>query len=352
MIDELIVLITTVSLSVLFFWAFRVLPGERWQFFASCPVKKNEDGTWKGVNYTFYGFFSATGYCLAVLFYVFMMSSIGIGLFEIFMVTALVLGICMPSSSWIARIVEKKKHTLTIGGASFLGIITAPWIIVSLNAAYSFFGFNFNFQVWPALAALGTSYCLGESVGRLACISFGCCYGKPVSELGGFLSFILNKMSFVFEGKTKKISYASGLAGQRVVPIQAFSAIILASAFIIGMYLFLKGHFKASLLISLGVSQIWRAFSETLRADYRGEGKISAYQMMAVFSVLYILFLMFSGFLGHEKPIMNSLLGIKMIWNPMVLLFAQAVWLISFVYSGRSSVTTVSLDYRIVEGNI
>lgn len=352
MLDEIIILITVVSVSALFYWAFRTLPGERWQFFASYPTEKNIDGSWKGVNFTFYGFFSATGYSLASLFYIFMMSSVGVSPNDILILTSVVLGVCMPSSGWIARLVEKKKHTLTIGGASFLGIISAPWIIALLNLASHEFGFSFNVPVWPSLAALATSYCLGESVGRLACISFGCCYGKPVSEVSGPLSYLSGKLAFVFQGKTKKISYASGLDGQKVVPVQAFSAIILILAFVSGMYLFLKGSYIASLIVSLGVSQIWRAYSETLRADYRGEGNISAYQKMAVFSVIYMIVLVFFGFFGQARIVPDSLEGLKAVWNPLILIFVQAVWLASFVYSGKSSVTSVRLDYCVVEGNV
>lgn len=352
MLDEIIILIIAVSLSALFYWAFRVLPGERWQFFASCPVEKNEDGSWRGVNFTFYGFFSATGYSLAVFFYIFMLSSIGAGIVDILLLTFVVLGLCMPASSWIARLVEKKRHTLTIGGASFLGIICAPWIIAGLNAVSFYYGFSFHLPVWPSLAALSTSYCLGESVGRLACISFGCCYGKPVSEVSGILAGLSEKLAFIFYGKTKKIAYASGLDGERVVPVQAFSAIVLILAFISGTYLFLKSYFSASLIVSIGISQIWRAYSETLRADYRGDGKVSAYQKMAAFSVVYILALIFSGMWGHESFVPDSFQGIKMIWSPYVILFIQAVWTVSFIYSGKSSVTSVRLDYMVVEENI
>lgn len=352
MLDEIIVLVTAVSIAALFFWAFRTLTGERWQFFASCPIEKNEDGTWKGVNFTFYGFFSATGYSLAVLFYVFMLSSINVSHSNILILTTAILGLCMPAAGWIARLVEKKKHTLTIGGASFLGIICAPWIVSGLNLGAKYSGLDFYVPAWPALAALATSYCLGESVGRLACISFGCCYGKPVSDVSGMFASIIDKLSFVFHGKTKKIAYASGLDGEKVVPVQAFSAIILVFAFISGMYLFLKGFYAVSLLVSLGVSQIWRAYSETLRLDYRGEGEFSAYQKMAVFSVFYIFALTFSGLWIQNPPVSDSVHGIKMIWDPVVILFVQLVWLTSFIYSGKSSVTSVVLDYEVVQENI
>jgi hypothetical protein len=34
------------------------------------------------------------------------------------------------------------------------------------------------------------------------------------------------------------------------------------------------------------VTQVWRFLSEFLRADYRGSGRISAYQVMALFAAV------------------------------------------------------------------
>ena len=41
-----------------FRFLFRHLPEERWQFVASLPLKKNDDGSWQGLNLTFYGLFT------------------------------------------------------------------------------------------------------------------------------------------------------------------------------------------------------------------------------------------------------------------------------------------------------
>jgi hypothetical protein len=38
----------------------------------------------------------------------------------------------------------------------------------------------------PALAAVMIAYTFGEALGRLACISFGCCYGVSISKLTRF----------------------------------------------------------------------------------------------------------------------------------------------------------------------
>jgi hypothetical protein len=352
MFDELIIFIVSGISAILFFWSFRNLPDEKWQFIASCPAEKVEDGIWKGFNFTFYGFFSATGYALGSLFYIFMMLSIKVSLSWLIMPALILLCICMPAASLVAKLVERKKYTLTIGGASFIGIICAPWIISGINLVSEYYQYDYHIPVWPALAALATAYCIGESIGRLGCISFGCCYGRPVSEISGRISKILNKISFIFYGKTKKISYESSLDGEKVIPVQALSAIILLAAFISGLYLFLKGYHSASLIASLSISQIWRAYSETLRADYRGIAKITAYQKMAIISVFYIITLNFSGLWSNSSITTTSEVGLKMIWNPWIILFFQAVWFISFYYSGKSKVTSVMLKYSVIEKNI
>jgi len=49
------------ALAVLIVWGVRTLPAERWQMLAAIPLAKAPDGTWRGLNLTFYGLFSALG---------------------------------------------------------------------------------------------------------------------------------------------------------------------------------------------------------------------------------------------------------------------------------------------------
>ena len=70
---------------------------------------------------------------------------------------------------------------------------------------------------------------------------------------------------------------------------------------------------------------IWRVVSEFLRADYRGERKISAYQIMAGLGVLYGLIpavtLDASGVEAHLGR------GVAALWSvPVLLLLAQGAW--------------------------
>ena len=80
-------------------------------------------------------------------------------------------------------------------------MLTMPWIVWALKAAA---GENSGIQVLPVCAAMAVAYGFGEGLGRLACISFGCCYGKPLSQVHPLIQKILNGRGFVFSGETKK----------------------------------------------------------------------------------------------------------------------------------------------------
>ena len=192
----------------------------------------------------------------------------------------------MSASRLIARLVEKKQHTFSVGGASFIGILTTPWIIALANITLGKW-LEFHIPMIETMTAILIAYAFGEGIGRLACISFGCCYGKPLSMCNPLIQRIFRRWNFIFLGKTKKIAYDHQLDGQAVIPIQAITAIIYTGCGLLGFYLFIKGKAPAALLITLFVTQGWRFASEFLRADYRGHGRISAYQIMTLCASIY-----------------------------------------------------------------
>ena len=59
----------------------------------------------------------------------------------------------------------------------------APWIALGLNRWLPGLD-DGSLPVLPTLAALAVGYAFGEGIGRLACISYGCCYGKPLRTCG------------------------------------------------------------------------------------------------------------------------------------------------------------------------
>src|SRR4030095_6109039 len=93
------------------------------------------------------------------------------------------------------------------------------------------------------------AYTFGEALGRLACISFGC-YGVSLSAAHPILQKLLGRRHFVFSGKMKKISYASGMEGMQVVPIQAMTSLIYMLTGLMASFLFLKGSFGVAFILT------------------------------------------------------------------------------------------------------
>ncbi|MGH7793913.1 MAG: prolipoprotein diacylglyceryl transferase family protein [Candidatus Binatia bacterium] len=170
----------------------------------------------------------------------------------------------------------------TIAGAFFVGIFVAPAVRILFNSQLAK-----GLPIIPSLGAIMIAYAFGEGLGRLACISFGCCYGVALDELSPILLRVFDRWHFVFSGHMKKISYASNLEGKRVLPIQAITAVLYIIAGLVATLLFLNASFAAAFILTMVVTQGWRIFSETLRADYRGDGKMSAYQAMGLVSIVF-----------------------------------------------------------------
>ena len=141
------------------------------------------------------------------------------------------------------------------------------------------------------------------------------------------------------------------LMAKRVIPVQALTAVIYSLTGLAGCYLFLKGFATVAFVLTLIVTQLWRAFSEFLRADYRGEGKISGYQMMASIACLYGLIIAYIFNETHAgKP--DLVLGLATIWNPAVLISLLALWVAIFFYMGKSRVTTSLIEIHVLREKI
>lgn len=325
-------------------WGGRNLPAERWQMLASLPVAKNGDGSWRAVNLTWYGALNALAYVLATATALVLLGAVGVGLGGLLAIVAGVLGLCIPASRLVARLVEGKRNTFSVGGASFVGIIAAPWIAMLVGL------WSPEIAVLPVLAALSIAYAVGEGVGRMACLSFGCCYGRPVDSLPRPWRNLFARWNIVFEGETKKAAYAHGLCGHQIVPVQLMTAYLYCGAAVAGLVLFFQGAFGAALILPLAVTQVWRVFSEFLRADYRGNQKISAYQIMAGIGVAYgvVLPLLFSA--PALAPDLGQ--GLTALWTAPVLLVLQALAVVIFLHTGRSTVTDSVVRFAVKEQEI
>jgi hypothetical protein len=327
------------------YWGNRSLPHEHWQFMATMPRQRHAEGPIEGVNLTWYGFFSANAYLVAVALFLLLTGALDLPRLPMAAYTICLLAICVPASSLVARIVEKKAHTFTVGGAVFVGLVCAPWVMVVFNLVARHFG-NQPLPTFPILTALAIAYAFGEGLGRLACISFGCCYGKPLEESPTWLNRLFGHGAVRFFGNTKKIAYASNLEGTPVLPVQTITASLYIAIGLAGCALFLYGYFASAFAMTVTTTQLWRVVSEFLRADYRGTGKLSVYQWMGLAAIPYAWILP----LWIEQPaafLPNLQHGLTSLWTPGLLIGLQGLWLFILFFTGRSAVTGSTMTFHV-----
>ena len=344
--NEILIIVFSFILFFFLHWGFKNLPLEKWQILWSVPQKKLDNGSWQGTNFTFYGVFNATGITLATIIMFILMGALKFPVKGVLFIALGIFAVSLPSAKILAYLVEKKHNTFSVGGASFMGIIIAPWI-----AWIAVEWVNITFPIMGILASLSISYAFGEGVGRLACISFGCCYGKSLENSGKWMKRIFQKHHFVFYGNTKKISYAHGLDGHAILPIQAVTSVIFCFSGITGLFLFVNGFFSAAFLEVLTITQIWRFVSEFFRYDYRGKGSISIYQILSITALIYgfMIFFFFPAVEYHTPKLVD---GFNMLWDPLLIVFFQLLWVGTFIFLGRSQVTGAILDFQVHQEKI
>ena len=349
MLENLFIVVLAAVFCLVYGIAFRVLPGERWQVFASVPLTKNGDGSWNGVNLTYYGLLSATGYTFSLAVLSVMLASAGAGTLFMVMLIFCFMVLFIPSARLMALIIERKKHTLTVGGAVFVLFLAAPWVITVLGM-FPYFSEHGAAGI-ICLASLVTAYAFGEGIGRLACISFGCCYGKPLSSLHPVLQRVFSGFNFIYTGKTKKISYHDHMDGVKTVPVQAMTAVLYTASGLAGLWLFIHGQYYLSFFLTLAITQVWRFASEFLRSDFRGYGRISAYQVMSIFLVpYYVIYNLMAGVREYPLPELHT--GFRYIWDPVFIILLIAMWVGCFLYTGVSSVTSSTINIFVNEDRI
>jgi hypothetical protein len=351
MSNSLFTLIIGLALLPLLLWAYTALPQEKWQIIAAIPTQKGEaDGCWRGANLTYYGALLASGSLFGAISFFLLLGALGVPRWGIIGMVLGVMGCSVAAAKLLAMAVEKKRNTFTVGGAAIIGLVCMPPAVALYNSLAQRLDTP-QVSLIPIMAALAVAYLFGEGIGRLACLSFGCCYGKPLSELGPKARRFFAPFAVTFHGPTKKISYASGLAGVGVVPIQAITSLLSVTMGLSSMYLFLEGDFRAAFLLAALFVLGWRILSEYFRADYRGEGKFSAYQQMALWGMGYCALLALYGNSGAgSRTDLNA--GLASLWNPAPLLFFQGLWLALFIYTGFSSVTGATLTFHVRQEKI
>ena len=238
------------------------------------------------------------------------------------------------------------KLTDSKGGAAFVASLILPLLILALQPLAAKL-LHHEIAALPILAAVAISYAVGESIGRLACLSFGCCYGMPLRDAKPALARLFQRHNLVIHGSTKKAAYASGLAGEPLIPVQAITSAVFAAAGVAGLALFLSRHFRLAALIPVIASWGWRACSEWLRADYRGGSRISVYQVMAIVSVLYLsIFLVLLPSSSVITPDLTA--AFVQFFSAAIILPLQVFWVVLFLYCGRSRVTASTLSFHVI----
>jgi hypothetical protein len=53
-----------------------------------------------------------------------------------------------------------------------------------------------------------------------------------------------------------------------------------------------------------------------------------------------------------STPSHDTLAGVLSLWNPFVLLSLQVLWILIFIYTGRSRVTAATLSFKVLKENI
>ena len=216
-------------------------------------------------------------------------------------------------------------------------------------------GSSSHLAFMPTMAALTISYAFGEGLGRLACISFGCCYGMPLGDCPPWLRRALGGRGLVFWGECKKVSYEGDLEGEPLAPVQAMTAVFYTIAGLAGLWFFLQGWFHVALLCPLVVTQGWRALSEVLRADFRGSAKFTAYQKMALVVLAYGVALTTIHWILDTTPALptpSATLGLESLWRAEVVLLTQGLWLAILLYLGRSKVTRSTIYFEVLPDRV
>ena len=345
MIDVVFVVGLAAMLFGALVWGARTLPAERWQMMAAVPMAKNGNGEWQGLNLTFYGFFSATASTFGVAMAIVLLSSVGMPLLAAASVIATMMAVSVPASKLVARLIEGKRNTFTIAGAAFLAtLIMPPGLLLAQRALAAWF--DIKIYAMPTLAAAAIVYALSEAIGRMACLSFGCCYGKPLRETSPRLARLFGYFPLVFHGSTKKAAYASGLAEEPLIPVQTITSLVFTLSGLVGLGLFLAGHWRLAALVPALATWGWRAVSESLRADHRGHSRISAYQMMALISMVYLAMMVL--LLPSEGPLPNVSMGLAQVTSAGVIVGLEVLWVVLFLYYGRSRVTASVVSFHVV----
>jgi hypothetical protein len=130
------------------------------------------------------------------------------------------------------------------------------------------------------------------------------------------------------------------------------TAVIYTLAGLTGVWFFLAELYLPAFAVTVGTAQGWRFLSEFLRADYRGGGSISSYQFMSLLALPYAGGLLFF-FPSVPPPVGPQLMaGLTILWTPGMIIFLQVLWVLIFLYTGRSRVTASEISLSVIRDRV
>jgi hypothetical protein len=132
--------------------------------------------------------------------------------------------------------------------------------------------------------------------------------------------------------------------------VQAITSIIFALTGLAGLVLFLAGYWRMAAIVPVVATWGWRALSEVLRADHRGNSCISAYQVMALIAMAYLALML--TVLHSEGPAPNLALGLAHLTSASLIVLLQMCWLALFLFYGRSRVTRSVVSFHVVADRV
>jgi len=139
---------------------------------------------------------------------------------------------------------------------------------------------------------------------------------------------------------------SSVFRGAPLVPIQAMTSVVLGVTAWAGTALFLAGRPAWAFALAVAGSQLWRIYSETLRADYLGEGRISAYQWMAGAAAAVSLGVA-AWAPAAEGPTLDLAAGLGALASPVTIIFLELLFAAVFWRMGRSTQTGSRISFHV-----
>ena len=83
---------------------------------------------------------TALGYIVAIALMIVMCAAVGVALIPLIGLVAVLLSIIVPSSRWVAAVVEGKQHTFTVAGAVFIAALVCPLAVLICNRGLEYLG--------------------------------------------------------------------------------------------------------------------------------------------------------------------------------------------------------------------